>query len=120
MRATELTLKQELAPILAERLGATFVTETSNRAGRRGGQLDAFLRFPACRIGVELEVGGLSQLLGGLVQADGYVREVSADVRAVFAPVGAPWSRPGNHAVDGLARSRTRLRPRRPLQRPRR
>jgi hypothetical protein len=77
MPATEPTLKQELAPILAERLGATFVVETSRRARRRGHP-DTILRFPDCRIVLELQVGE-SQLLSGVLQADEYVRDLSAD-----------------------------------------
>jgi tRNA1(Val) A37 N6-methylase TrmN6 len=77
MRATEPTLKQELAPILAERIGATFVVETSHRAGG-GGQPDTILTFRDCRLVLELEVGE-SQLLTGVAQADRYVRDLSAD-----------------------------------------
>src|SRR5665213_1360356 len=79
MRATEQTLEHELAPILGERFGASIVTQGSHSAGRGRKQSDTILKFPDGRkIVLELEVGE-SHLLGGVVQAEGYVSELGAD-----------------------------------------
>jgi hypothetical protein len=79
MRATEQTLEQELGPILGERFGASIVTQGSHTTGRRRGQSDTILQFPgSSKIVLELEVGE-SHLLGGVVQAEGYVSELGAD-----------------------------------------
>jgi hypothetical protein len=85
MRATEQTLEHELAPILGERFGASVVTQGSHSAGRSRGQSDTILKFPdGSKIVLELEVGE-SHLLGGVVQAEGYLRPKNTICSTSFA-----------------------------------
>ncbi len=71
MKATELTLKQELAPIIGRELDAKYTTETSIVAKKRA-QIDVTYLISGFRIVLELEIGSHRKLLEGIRQADGY------------------------------------------------
>jgi len=75
MKATELTLKQEPAPILGTELCADYTVETST-AGDRRSQIDVIFAINNLRIVLELEIGSHRKLLEGIGQADQY-REAS-------------------------------------------
>ena len=71
MRATELTLKQELAPIIGHELKLEYTTETSVFKKERN-QIDVTYLLDDQRIILELEIGGRRKLLEGIRQADRY------------------------------------------------
>ena len=75
MRVTEGTLEQEVAPRLAQALGAQVVTQTTT--GNR--RPDVILELPGSRYVVELEVGGERKLLEAISQAYEYQLRVNAD-----------------------------------------
>lgn len=77
MKATELTLKQELAPVLGEELHIDYTTETSIAAERRS-QIDVTYTINDLRIVLELEIGSHRKLLEGIGQADGYREALQA------------------------------------------
>jgi tRNA1(Val) A37 N6-methylase TrmN6 len=77
LKATELTLKQELAPILGEELHIDYTTETSIIAERRS-QVDITYAINDLRIVLELEIGSHRKLLEGIGQADGYREALQA------------------------------------------
>jgi len=78
MKATELSLKQELAPILGAGLNAQYVAEATI-IGQKRSQLDVSYSINGQRIVLELEVGGHRKLLEGISQADGYREAAQAD-----------------------------------------
>lgn len=78
LKATEPTLKQELAPLLADLLNLDFTTETSIIVGEKRGQIDITYTINDSRIVLELEIGSHRKLLEGIGQADGYREALKA------------------------------------------
>jgi len=77
LKATELTLKQELAPILGKELLVDYTTDTSTTTDRRN-QVDVTYLINGLRIVLELEIGSHRKLLEGIGQADGYREALQA------------------------------------------
>jgi len=77
LKATELTLKQELAPILGEKLHLDYTAETSVITEKRN-QIDVTYTINDLHIVLELEIGSHRKLLEGIGQADGYREALQA------------------------------------------
>lgn len=75
--ATEATVKQELAPIIAKALNFEYTTETSIDMGNRQ-QTDVIYNIGDELIILELKVGSHRKLLEGIEQAEGYRASLNA------------------------------------------
>ena len=76
IKVTEETLEQEVAPIIANKIGCQWITQ----GGLEKGQLDILLLINGLKFVLELEIGkGFQKFAQGIVQANLYKEKLKAD-----------------------------------------